>query len=82
MGNDYAPHATAKKRQERVMASANATTDHDEIRSWVEERGGTPARGRPVGSRRTSSSGGTAARDVPQSRAGRPLTKKSSKKRR
>ncbi len=25
------------------MASAKATTDHDEIRRWVEERGGFPA---------------------------------------
>lgn len=25
------------------MASANATTDHDQIRQWVEERGGHPA---------------------------------------
>ena len=26
------------------MASATTTTDHEEIRSWVEERGGRPAR--------------------------------------
>ena len=26
------------------MSEAKATTDHDEIRRWVEERGGTPAR--------------------------------------
>jgi hypothetical protein len=26
------------------MATASATTDHDEIREWVEQRGGTPAR--------------------------------------
>lgn len=26
------------------MSSATTTTDHDEIRRWVEERGGTPAR--------------------------------------
>lgn len=26
------------------MASATKTTDHDEIRKWVEERGGKPAR--------------------------------------
>jgi hypothetical protein len=26
------------------MAQATATTDHDEIRRWVEERGGRPAR--------------------------------------
>lgn len=25
------------------MSTAKATTDHDEIRSWVEERGGSPA---------------------------------------
>ena len=25
------------------MSSATPTTDHDEIRSWVEERGGCPA---------------------------------------
>ena len=26
------------------MATATTTTDHEEIRSWVEERGGRPAR--------------------------------------
>jgi hypothetical protein len=26
------------------MAEANTTTDHDEIRRWVESRGGRPAR--------------------------------------
>ena len=26
------------------MSEAKATTDHDEIRRWVEERGGVPAR--------------------------------------
>ena len=26
------------------MSEAKTTTDHDEIRRWVEERGGTPAR--------------------------------------
>lgn len=26
------------------MSSATKTTDHDEIRKWIEERGGSPAR--------------------------------------
>lgn len=26
------------------MSSATTTTDHDEIRAWIEERGGTPSR--------------------------------------
>jgi hypothetical protein len=33
------------------MATAQATTDHDEIRTWVEARGGHPARVRSTGSR-------------------------------
>ena len=33
------------------MATAQATTDHDEIRSWVEGRGGHPARVKDTGSR-------------------------------
>jgi hypothetical protein len=32
------------------MAESNTTTDHDEIRRWVEERGGQPARVRETGS--------------------------------
>ena len=28
------------------MAAATITTDHDEIRTWIEERGGFPARAR------------------------------------
>ena len=31
------------------MAEAKTTTDHDEIRSWVEERGGRPAAVRETG---------------------------------
>ena len=31
------------------MAAANATINHDEIRSWVEERGGSPARVKRTG---------------------------------
>jgi hypothetical protein len=30
--------------QERPMAQAKSTTDHDEIRKWVEERKGRPSR--------------------------------------
>lgn len=26
------------------MSSARTTTDHDEIRAWIEQRGGTPSR--------------------------------------
>ena len=26
------------------MSSATTTTDHDEIRKWIEQRGGTPSR--------------------------------------
>lgn len=26
------------------MSSATTTTDHDEIRAWIEQRGGTPSR--------------------------------------
>ena len=33
------------------MATADATTSHDEIRQWVEERGGHPARVKATGSR-------------------------------
>ncbi len=32
------------------MASSKQTTDHDEIRTWVEERGGKPARVEGTGS--------------------------------
>ena len=32
------------------MSESKTTTDHDEIRRWVEERGGRPARGRGTGS--------------------------------
>ncbi len=32
------------------MATAQATTDHDEIRNWVEARGGHPARVKSTGS--------------------------------
>ena len=31
------------------MATSKQTTDHDEIRKWVEERGGTPAHVRKTG---------------------------------
>lgn len=31
------------------MAAATITTDHEEIRSWVEERGGFPARVKSTG---------------------------------
>jgi hypothetical protein len=31
------------------MAASNTTTDHDEIRRWVEERGGRPARVKDTG---------------------------------
>ena len=31
------------------MAESKTTTDHDEIRRWVEERGGQPARVRDTG---------------------------------
>jgi hypothetical protein len=34
------------------MATAKATTDHDEIRTWVEARGGHPARVKATGSRK------------------------------
>ena len=34
------------------MASARATTNHDEIREWVEARGGHPARVKSTGSRK------------------------------
>ena len=34
------------------MATAQATTDHDEIRQWVEARGGHPARVKRTGSRK------------------------------
>jgi hypothetical protein len=32
------------------MSESRTTTDHDEIRRWVEERGGRPARVRATGS--------------------------------
>jgi hypothetical protein len=31
------------------MAESNVTTDHEEIRRWVEERGGRPARVKATG---------------------------------
>jgi hypothetical protein len=34
----------AKAKKSRDPADAKVTTDHDEIRRWVEERGGHPAR--------------------------------------
>ena len=34
----------AKARKSRDPADAKTTTDHGEIRAWVEERGGHPAR--------------------------------------
>ena len=34
------------------MATAQATTNHDEIREWVEARGGHPARVKATGSRK------------------------------
>jgi hypothetical protein len=37
------------ERKEARMAEAKTTTDHDEIRSWVEERGGRPAAVRETG---------------------------------
>lgn len=36
----------------RRMATAQATTDHDEIRQWVEARGGHPTRVKRTGSRK------------------------------
>jgi hypothetical protein len=38
------------------MADSKITTDHDEIRQWVEERGGHPAR--VTGTARAGESGG------------------------
>jgi hypothetical protein len=35
------------------MGAARITTDHDEIRTWVEERGGVPAHVRHTGDRRS-----------------------------
>src|SRR5919202_481569 len=32
-----------RQKRRKTMASAKATIDHDEIRRWVEERGGYPA---------------------------------------
>ena len=34
----------AKAKQSKESAESKVTTDHEEIRSWVEERGGHPAR--------------------------------------
>ena len=31
------------------MSSSNTTTDHDEIKSWAEERGGKPAKVKDAG---------------------------------
>ncbi|HEX7828056.1 MAG TPA: hypothetical protein VF787_00290, partial [Thermoanaerobaculia bacterium] len=44
------------------MATAQATTDHDEIRQWVEARGGHPARVAATG---TSSDPGILRIDFP-----------------
>src|SRR3954453_19409541 len=37
---------------EELMPSAKATTDHDTIRKWVEQRGGHPAHVKKTGRRR------------------------------
>jgi hypothetical protein len=37
------PVANPSLEQERDMSSAKTTTNHDEIRRWVEKRGGHPA---------------------------------------
>ena len=34
----------AKAKQSKKTAESQSTTDHEEIRRWVEERGGHPAR--------------------------------------
>src|SRR6185369_16951870 len=39
-------------RAEELMPSAKATTDHDTIRKWVEQRGGHPAHVKKTGRRR------------------------------
>ena len=43
-----APNGTRSACQS-AMAAATITTDHDEIKAWVEERGGFPARVRATG---------------------------------
>jgi hypothetical protein len=40
---------TADTPQEAVMSEANTTTNHDEIRKWVEDRNGRPAMVRTKG---------------------------------
>jgi hypothetical protein len=40
------------RKTEDEMASAKATIDHDEIRKWVEARGGNPAHVKRTGSKR------------------------------
>jgi hypothetical protein len=48
-------------RGDCIMSSAQKTTDHDEIRRWVEKRGGRPARvadTAPVGPEARRGSGG------------------------
>jgi hypothetical protein len=40
-----------KTASKSASASSHVTTDHDEIREWVEERGGHPARVKGTGSK-------------------------------
>jgi hypothetical protein len=41
--------AGRSKSESGSHATSNATTDHDQIREWAEERGGIPARVRETG---------------------------------
>lgn len=47
------------------MARANRTIDHDEIRTWVEQRGGHPARVKGTGGRKGAGDPGMLRIDFP-----------------
>jgi hypothetical protein len=51
LGASIAAPKTKKSARRFAMSTARKTIDHDEIRAWVEERGGKPARVKATGSR-------------------------------
>ena len=44
MARAHQTHASETGRSKRAAAGATTTTDHDEIRQWVEARSGKPAK--------------------------------------
>jgi hypothetical protein len=52
LGGSKTSSKTTQKRTATRSTSSNTTTDHDEIRNWVEARGGFPAHVRQTGRKR------------------------------